>query len=196
MEFILGCNYWASNAGAEMWRNFDSGVIKEDLRGLKENGVTHMRVFPNWRDFQPIMPLYNGTNVDTYVLEGERYPENEFYLDEERMGYFERAKAEGRRVIMVGDGINDSPALSAADAGIDQRRCKIINKERQQSANCGFAFGALCLLFWAYLFWFTESSKAVSFARVNKTAGLLQIPYILWLLFAGYLNLAVYLLNG
>ena len=37
---------------------------------------------------------------------------------------------------------------------------------------------------------------AVSFGRVNKTAGLLQIPYILWLLFAGYLNLAVYLLNG
>lgn len=35
----------------------------------------------------------------------------------------------------------------------------------------------------------------VRFYRQNKTAGLLQIPYILWVLFASYLNLAVYLLN-
>lgn len=34
-----------------------------------------------------------------------------------------------------------------------------------------------------------------SFYRVNKTAALLQIPYLLWLVFAGYLNLGVWLLN-
>ena len=39
-------------------------------------------------------------------------------LPEDKAGYIERAKKEGRHVIMVGDGINDSPALSAADAGI------------------------------------------------------------------------------
>ncbi|SCX12732.1 ATPase, P-type (transporting), HAD superfamily, subfamily IC/heavy metal translocating P-type ATPase [Lachnospiraceae bacterium YSD2013] len=39
-------------------------------------------------------------------------------LPEDKAGYIERAKAEGRKVIMVGDGINDSPALSASDAGI------------------------------------------------------------------------------
>nr|MCR5797110.1 heavy metal translocating P-type ATPase [Eubacterium sp.] len=39
-------------------------------------------------------------------------------LPEDKAGYVEKAKAEGRRVIMVGDGINDSPALSASDAGI------------------------------------------------------------------------------
>ncbi len=39
-------------------------------------------------------------------------------LPEDKAGYVERAKAEGHRVIMVGDGINDSPALSASDAGI------------------------------------------------------------------------------
>ena len=36
----------------------------------------------------------------------------------------------------------------------------------------------------------------VRFYKIDKTAAYLQIPYILWLLFAGYLNLATYLLNG
>ncbi|HAG70141.1 MAG TPA: heavy metal translocating P-type ATPase [Lachnospiraceae bacterium] len=39
-------------------------------------------------------------------------------LPEDKAKYIEKAKAEGHRVIMVGDGINDSPALSASDAGI------------------------------------------------------------------------------
>ena len=34
------------------------------------------------------------------------------------------------------------------------------------------------------------------FYKRDKAAALLQIPYLLWLVFAGYLNLAVYLLNG
>ncbi len=35
----------------------------------------------------------------------------------------------------------------------------------------------------------------VRFYKINKTAGLLQIPYLLWCLFALYLNIGVYLLN-
>ena len=36
----------------------------------------------------------------------------------------------------------------------------------------------------------------VAFYRVRKSAGLIQIPYLVWLCFAGYLNLAAYLING
>ena len=39
-------------------------------------------------------------------------------------------------------------------------------------------------------------SMAVKFKAVKPLAGYLQIPYILWLTFAGYLNLSAYLLNG
>ena len=35
----------------------------------------------------------------------------------------------------------------------------------------------------------------ISFYKENKLAGLLQIPYLIWLLFAAYLNFAVFLLN-
>lgn len=35
----------------------------------------------------------------------------------------------------------------------------------------------------------------IRFYKKNKVAGLLQIPYILWVSFATYLNFAIYLLN-
>ena len=35
----------------------------------------------------------------------------------------------------------------------------------------------------------------VSFYKISKPAALLQIPYLIWLIFAGYLNLAIYILN-
>ena len=39
-------------------------------------------------------------------------------LPEDKARFIEEEKAKGRKVIMVGDGINDSPALSASDCGI------------------------------------------------------------------------------
>ena len=48
---------------------------------------------------------------------------------------------------------------------------------------------------WLVVLWILIILTAVSFYRVNKTAGLLYIPYIIWVTFAGYLNLATYLLN-
>lgn len=46
---------------------------------------------------------------------------DEYYsgvLPQDKAKYVEKEREEGKKVIMVGDGINDSPALSAADAGI------------------------------------------------------------------------------
>lgn len=83
MSFILGCNYWASNAGAEMWRDFDINAIEKDMKTLSSHGVKDIRVFPNWRDFQPVMPIYTDAgSFAEYRLEGERKSENPYYLDE------------------------------------------------------------------------------------------------------------------
>ena len=38
-------------------------------------------------------------------------------------------------------------------------------------------------------------TMAVRFYRRHRTAGLLQLPYIAWVLFASYLNLGIYILN-
>lgn len=90
MEFMLGCNYWASNAGTEMWCNWDEQAIKADLKILSEYGVTHMRVFPNWRDFQPVMPLMDSRGgLVEYRLEGDKFPGNPYYLDEVMLDRFE-----------------------------------------------------------------------------------------------------------
>ncbi len=86
----LGCNYWASNAGTEMWKHFDTQVICKDLKTLRENGVAYLRVFPNWRDFQPVEPLYGGKmNFREYQLSGDRKPENIYYLDEQMLQKFD-----------------------------------------------------------------------------------------------------------
>ena len=35
-EFMLGCNYWASHAGAEMWKNWDEEQVERDMQDLSE----------------------------------------------------------------------------------------------------------------------------------------------------------------
>lgn len=59
-----------------------------------------------------------------------------------------------------------------------------------------FNIGNLLFAFvWLVFLWVLVLAMAISFYRVNKTAGLLQIPYLLWVTFAGYLNVALYILN-
>ena len=48
---------------------------------------------------------------------------------------------------------------------------------------------------WILLLWILIIGMIVQFYKVSKPAALLQIPYLLWVTFAAYLNLGVYLLN-
>lgn len=54
----IGCNYWASHAGTNMWNTWDEKIVRQDFKHLAEVGCNLVRVFPNWKDFQPIELLY------------------------------------------------------------------------------------------------------------------------------------------
>lgn len=56
-SMALGCNYWASHAGTSMWNEWRPEVVEEDMRTLASCGVTWLRVFPLWPDFQPLAVL-------------------------------------------------------------------------------------------------------------------------------------------
>ena len=65
--------------------------------------------------------MMTGDNEHTAKAIAEKVGIDEFYaevLPGDKAKFVEKEKAAGRKVIMTGDGINDSPALSASDAGI------------------------------------------------------------------------------
>ena len=59
-----------------------------------------------------------------------------------------------------------------------------------------FSFNArLLAFFWLIFLLLLVLLMTVRFSRISPRAARLQIPYIVWLVFAGYLNLATYILN-
>lgn len=48
---------------------------------------------------------------------------------------------------------------------------------------------------WLVVLWLLIFKTAILFYQISKPAGYLMIPYLLWVAFAGYLNLSIYLLN-
>lgn len=49
--------------------------------------------------------------------------------------------------------------------------------------------------FWLVLLWVLILLTIRAFWRISPVAGILLIPYLLWVTFAGYLNLAIWLIN-
>ena len=65
--------------------------------------------------------MMTGDSERTAAAIAKRVGVDEYYsevLPEDKAKFVENEKANGKKVIMIGDGINDSPALSAADVGI------------------------------------------------------------------------------
>ncbi len=80
----------------------------EIVQALKEAGIRKV-------------VMMTGDSERTAASIAARVGVDEYYsevLPEDKAGFVERERSEGHAVIMIGDGINDSPALSAANVGV------------------------------------------------------------------------------
>ena len=78
------------------------------IHELKEAGISKVVMMTGDSD-RTAKAIASRVGVDEYYSE---------VLPEDKASFVEAEKKAGRKVIMIGDGINDSPALSAADIGI------------------------------------------------------------------------------
>lgn len=65
-SFFAGINYWESVHATKMWKEYDEKIIEEDFKVMKKYGITHLRVFPLWSDFQPLYALYANNSLAPY----------------------------------------------------------------------------------------------------------------------------------
>ena len=89
------------------------------VNSLKKAGISKVVMMTGDSD-RTARAIAKRVGVDEYYSE---------VLPEDKASYVEKEKEKGRKVIMIGDGINDSPALSAASVGIAIRDGAEIAKE-------------------------------------------------------------------
>ena len=80
----------------------------EVVKALRKAGFTQIVMMTGDSD-RTARAIASKVGVDEYYSE---------VLPEDKARFIEEARKNGHKVIMVGDGINDSPALSAADVGV------------------------------------------------------------------------------
>ncbi len=107
-RLALGCNYWSSRHGLRMWRNWDPESAEADLDAFASAGITVLRVFPAWDDFQNLGVVYGygGTFdrfINTKIGTVPDSPESEAALDPEMIGRFRTfcGMAEKRRLSLI-----------------------------------------------------------------------------------------------
>ena len=97
-RLAFGVNYWSSADATKMWRNWRPDEIEKDLDLLEKAGITILRVYPTWNDFQPIVEIHaNCSNwnksYDTRMTSDEvirpETPAGDAGVDEKMMERFE-----------------------------------------------------------------------------------------------------------
>jgi endo-1,4-beta-mannosidase len=66
-DFTLGVNYWPRRKAMYWWSNFDAGEVREEFGIIREIGLSVVRLFLLWDDFQPDPNSVSKEAVDNLV---------------------------------------------------------------------------------------------------------------------------------
>ena len=103
LDFLLELEYNDSRLGMA-----NQGLFREMTALLYETGIRHI-VMLTGDNQRTAHAIARELCIDDYRAE---------VLPEDKAAFIRTLQEQGRRVIMIGDGINDTPALSLADAGV------------------------------------------------------------------------------
>lgn len=133
-RIAVGCNYWASHAGTAMWRDWDASRVERDLDLLKAHGMTVLRVFPLWPDFQPLTAEYGVKGSFRNYRQAGGPLSNPACVDEEMMARFlflcDAAARRGMRLVVglvtgwMSSRMFVPPALEAKNVLVDPEAIK------------------------------------------------------------------------
>ncbi len=62
-NFILGMNYWPRRKAMYWWRNFDAAEVRDEFALMREVGISLVRIFLLWEDWQPAPDTVNAEAV-------------------------------------------------------------------------------------------------------------------------------------
>jgi endo-1,4-beta-mannosidase len=65
--FIMGVNYWPLKKAMYWWSGFDAGEVKEEFAIIHELGLSLIRIFLLWDDFQPAPDEISSSSLTNLI---------------------------------------------------------------------------------------------------------------------------------
>jgi endo-1,4-beta-mannosidase len=79
--FILGVNYWPRRKAMYWWSDFDAGEVREEFAHIRELGLTIVRPFLLWDDWQPEPDTVDAGCLDNLVTVADIAADLDLQLD-------------------------------------------------------------------------------------------------------------------
>src|SRR5690606_31982827 len=66
-DIWVGVNFWSRAGGPRMWRDYRPEVVDEELRAMRDHGMTVTRSFFHWPDFMPTPDTLDEELIGRYA---------------------------------------------------------------------------------------------------------------------------------
>lgn len=67
-SFVLGVNYWPRRKAMYWWSDFDAGEVREEFSIIQELGLSAVRIFLLWDDFQPTPDTVSSSCLENLTM--------------------------------------------------------------------------------------------------------------------------------